>query len=134
MNFLENRILLRELLKQGDLMNTVNGGVRETYFKIESKGKDLVVELSNPSIRPEAFNFTIQGNELFINVMHVDQHQQTQNFIMYPLFFKIIRIPYFVDINKIEASYKSGKFKVLMPYNDNLPDKPYRINIRNLDN
>lgn len=134
MNFLEDKKLLRELLKQGDLMNTVNGGVRETKFKIESDGKDLIVQLSNPSISPEAFNFTIQGNELYINVMHIEKHLNSQNNTMYPLFFKVIRIPYFVEINKIEASYEQGKFKVLMPYNNSLPDKPYRINIRNLDN
>ena len=134
MNFLKDKKLLHELLKQGDLMNTVNGGVRETNFKIEKTGKDLVVELSNPSINPEAFNFTVQGNELLINVMHFDHEQNGQQFVMYPLFLKIIKIPYFVDINRIEASYEEGIFKVLMPYNNNLPDNPFRIRIKNLDN
>ena len=115
-------------------MNTVNGGVRETHFKIDQAGKDLVVELSNPSINPESFNFTIQGNELLINVMHFDNQSGDQNFIMYPLFFKIIRIPYFVDINRIEAYYEKGMFKVLMPFNNNLPRNPFKIDIKNLDN
>lgn len=133
MNFLNNKKLLNELLKQGDLMNTVNGGVRETHFKIDQMGKDLVVELSNPSINPESFNFTVQGNELFINVMHFNNKQNSQNFIMYPLFFKIIRIPYFVDINRIVAYYEKGIFKVLMPFNNNLPQSPFKIDIKNLD-
>jgi HSP20 family protein len=134
MNFLKNQRLLKELLNQGDLMNTVNGGVRETHFKIDQVGKDLLVELSNPSIHPESFNFTIQGNELLINVMHFGNKQIGLDYIMYPLFFKIIRIPYFVDINKIEASYERGIFKVLMPFNNNLPQNPFKIDIKNLDN
>ncbi len=134
MNFLKNQRLLDELLNQGDLMNTVNGGVRETHFKIDQVGKDLLVELSNPSIHPESFNFTIQGNELLINVMHFGNKQKGLDYIMYPLFFKIIRIPYFVDINKIEASYERGIFKVLMPFNNNLPQNPFKIDIKNLDN
>ena len=134
MNFLKKKNLLRELLLQGDLMNTVNGGVRETYFKIEKSGKDLVVELSNPSVNPEAFNFTINGNELLINVMQYEGLEDREQPVMYPLFMKVIKIPYFVDINKINASYEDGIFKVLMPYNNNLPENPFRLHIRNLDN
>lgn len=134
MNFLKNRKVLRELLKQGDLMNSVNGGVRETHFKFEKSGKDLVVELSNPSISPEAFNFTVHGNELLINVMQSQEQENDQQPIMYPLFFRVIKIPYFVDINRIEAYYEKGVFKVFMPYNNNLPENPFRIHIQNLDN
>ena len=134
MNFLNNKKVLRDLLHQGDLMNTVNGGVRETHFKIEKSGKDLVVELSNPSVKPDAFNFTVHGNELMINVMQSNEADQHGQSVMYPLFFKVVKIPYFVDINRIEAYYEKGVFKVFMPYNNNLPENPFRIHIRNLDN
>lgn len=134
MNFLKNKKVLRELLKQGDLMNTVNGGVRETHFSFEKSGKDMVVELSNPSINPEAFNFTIHGNELLINVMQYQKQHSNEQPLMYPLFFKVIRIPYFVDINRIKAYYEKGVFKVFLPYNNNLPENPFRIHIQNLDN
>jgi HSP20 family protein len=134
MNFLENKKILRDLLRQGDLMNTVNGGVRETHFKIEKSGKDLVVELANPSIKPESFNFTIHGNELMINVMQTGEDGEQEQSVMYPMFFKVVKIPYFVDINRIEAYYEKGVFKVFMPYNNNLPQNPFRIHIQNLDN
>lgn len=134
MNFLKKRDLLRELLHQGDLMNTINGGVRETYFKIEKSGKDLIVEVSNPSISPEAFSFTINGNELLINVMQYEDQEGGEQPRKYPLFLKVIKIPYFVDINEIKALYEGGIFKVLMPYNNNLPENPFRLHIKNLDN
>ncbi len=134
MNFLKNQKVLRDLLKQGDLMNTVNGGVRETHFQIEKSGKDLVVELSNPSISPEAFNFTINGNELLINVMQYQSEVGKEEPSIYPLFLRVIKIPYFVDINRIEAYYEKGIFKVFMPYNNNLPENPFSLHIQNLDN
>ena len=134
MNFLKDKKVLRDLLKQGDLMNTVNGGVRETHFKIEKSGKDLVVELSNPSISPEAFNFTINGNELLINVMQHQSEERDKDPLIYPLFLRVIKIPYFVDINRIEAYYEKGIFKVFMPYNNNLPENPFNLHIQNLDN
>lgn len=134
MNILENKTFLRDLLRQGDLMNTVNGGVRKTEFSIKKVGNDILIEVSNPSITPESFNFTINKNELLINVMRFDKSFSNGQPIMYPLFFKAIQIPYYVDINKIEAIFENGIFKVLLPYNNNLPDSPFRVHIKNIDN
>ena len=33
----------------------------------------------------------------------------------------------------IEATFENGVFKVLLPYNNNLPDNPYRVHIKNID-
>lgn len=134
MNILKNKTFLRDLLRQGDLMNTVNGGVRKTKFSVKKVGNDILVEVSNPSIMPESFNFTINKNELLINVMRSDKSFSNGQPIMYPLFYKAIQIPYYVDINKIEATFENGKFKILLPYNDNLPDAPFRVQIKNIDN
>jgi HSP20 family protein len=133
MNFLENRQILKELLQQGDVMNTVNGGVRETHFRMEKSGKDLIVELANPSIRPESFNISVHGNDLMINVLHAAGGRNTEEGRVYPIFARIIKIPYFVDINGIKAYYEDGLFKVLLPYNPALPENPFRIRIENLD-
>lgn len=134
MNILNNKIVLRDLLKQSDLMNTVNGGVRKTEFSIKKNGNDILIEVSNPSVTLESFNFTINKNELLINVMRFDKSFSNGQPVMYPLFFKAFQIPYYVDINKIEATFENGVFKVLLPYNNNLPNNPFRIHIKNIDN
>ena len=134
MNILDNKTFLRDLLGQSDLMNTVNGGVRKTEFSIKKVGNDILIEVSNPSIAPESFNFTINKNELLINVMRFNKSFSNGQPIMYPLFFKVIQIPYYVDINRIEATFENGVFKVLLPYNNNLPDNPFRVHIKNIDN
>ena len=134
MNILDNRTFLRDLLKQGNLMNTVNGGVRQTEFGIRNVGNDILIEVSNPSISPEAFNFTINKNELLINVMRFEKVFSNGQPVMFPLFFKTIQIPYYVDIKNIRAIFEDGIFKILLPYNNNLPNNPFRIQIKNIDN
>jgi len=126
-------MFLRDLLKQADIMNTVNGGVRQTEFNVKKIGDDIIIEVSNSSIAPEAFNFTINKNELLINVMHFENAFSNGHPMMYPLFFKVIVIPYYVDINKIEATYEQGIFKLLLPYNKNLPKTPFTVQVKNRD-
>ena len=133
MDFLKNRIFLRDLLKQADVMNTVNGGVRETDYSIRKVGKDILIEVSNPSVSPQAFNFTISQNNLLINVMYVEKEGDGDSPPMYPMFFKDIVIPYYVDINRIEATFENGVFTVILPYNTNLPKAPFNVQVKNRD-
>lgn len=133
MDFLKNKKYLGDLLKQTDIMNTVNGGVRQTDFNVKKIGEDILIEVSNPSIAPEAFNFTINKNELLINVMHFENAHKNGDPMMYPLFFKVIVIPYYIDINKIEATYEDGIFKILLPYNVRLPKTPFTVHVKNRD-
>lgn len=133
MEFLRNKKLLRELLKQADVMNTVYGGVRQTEYSAKNLGQDILITVSNSSVSPEAFNFTINKNELLINVMHFNMSYSNDQPLMYPLFFKAVKIPYYVDINRIEATYQDGLFKILLPYNNNLPKTPFSVKVRNRD-
>lgn len=134
MNLLDNRIFLRDILNEGDLVNTVNGGVRQTEFRIKKIGNDILIEVSNPSISPGSFNFTINKNELHINVRRTEGAYSNGEPVMFPLFFKAFPIPYYVDIKNIEAVFENGIFNVLLPYNNNLPKNPFKVQVRNIDN
>ena len=134
MNFLNNRTFLRDLLKQADVMNTVSGGVRKTEYGVQKVGNDILIKVSNPSVSPEAFNFTVNKDELLINVLHVEKSFISNQQLMYPLFYKVVVIPYYVDINRIEATYEEGIFKILLPFNNNLPKAPFSVKVKNRDN
>jgi len=133
MNFLNNHNVLRELLKQGDVMNTVNGGIRETSFQTRNLANGIIIEVSNPSLAPEAFNFTINKDELLINVMHMTRVPHSEQVFMFPAFFKSIKIPYNVDYKRIEAIYEHGIFRIFLPFNTTLPGDPFKVQVRNLD-
>jgi len=132
MNLLKDKSKLRNLIKHGDLMNTVHGGVRATHFSMEQDGDDLVVKVSNPSIDPKSFNFTIYNNQIIINALHIDQ-SEADNPIAFPVFTKVIDIPFYVDITRIEGVYEEGAFKIYLPYNRDLQRQPYPIKLRYLD-
>ena len=134
MNLLKDKKLLRTLIKQGDLMNTVYGGVRQTDFRIEQVGDDLMIRVSNPSIKPEAFHFTIQNNRLYINGLHKSgQNGEDGESLVFPVFSQMVTIPFFVDITKIEGIYEHGEFRIYLPYNKDLPKGPTPVNVRFTD-
>ncbi len=115
-------------------MNTVFGGVRQTDFRIENVGDDLLIRVSNPSIKPEAFHFTIQNNQIFINGLYTnDRVDQVSDPLVFPVFSKMVMIPFFVDITKIEGVYEHGEFRIYLPYNRDLPKGPTPINVKFID-
>ncbi|NJN27029.1 MAG: hypothetical protein HC819_14160 [Cyclobacteriaceae bacterium] len=121
---------MRQLLLQGDVMNTLSGGISETAFYTKNMGDDVVIEVSNKSVSPEAFNFTLQKDELHIHILHQTGGESP---MVFPLFFKSVKIPYSVDINNIEASYTDDVFRILLPYNHDLPTDPMRLQVKNRD-
>lgn len=132
MNFLKNKVLLREILRQGDLMHTIHGGIRETSFIVENAG-DLFIRVSNPSISPEAFNFTIHNNNLVISAVFTSTPREGEKILHYPIFSRVVKIPFFVDATKIEATYKNGTFTILLPKNEAISSEPKTLNVKFLD-
>jgi len=117
MNFIENRTLLRELLKQGDAMNTVNGGVRDTSYKLKNHASGIIIEVSNASLASESFNFTVDKDQLLIQVMYMNRVPNSDQILMFPTFFRIVKIPYNVEVERIEAIFENGMFRIFMPFN-----------------
>jgi HSP20 family protein len=132
MNLLKDRALLRELLLQGDLMNSVHGGVRQTEFRVETAGDDIMINVSNPTVSPESFSFTIFNDKLLINVLLTNVDQQAGKTYAFPMFSKVVDIPFYVDMSKIEATYEDQVFKIKLPSNPNIPRRPVHLKIRNV--
>ena len=133
MDFLKNKTILRDLLKHGDALNTINGGVSATHFVIDREGEDLLVKVSNSSVSPEAFNFTLNRDQLIISISYRGSAKDQNEGLMPPLFYRAVKLPYYVDINKIEAVFEEDEFRVLLPYNSGLPKSPKRIDIKKRD-
>ena len=132
MNLLKDRALLRELLMQGDLMNSVHGGVRQTDFEVEVVGDDIMINVSNPSVSPESFSFTIFNDKLVINVLLKTKDHKKGKVYAFPMFAKVVDIPYYVDMSAIEATYEDHIFRIRLPSNPNIPRRPVNLKIRNL--
>lgn len=123
MNLLKNKKLLRDLLKQGDLLNTINGGVSMTTVRLENHKDRLVIHLTTPGVPADAFHIILNGNKLTVFSLLLnkyspnDQEGDQINSINIPMFIRTFDVPVNVDLNAIEAIYEEGHLRIILPYN-----------------
>lgn len=133
MNLLNNKELLRGLLRQGDLINTINGGVSMTRVVKEQYDDEFVITLSAPGLSAEAFNVVLNENQLIVfSVLPdsgIDQDNQLFNI---PLFYRSFELPAYIDVDNIEALHDDNALRVELPFKKN--DMNFRkIDIRHLE-
>lgn len=120
MNLLNNKELLRGLLRQGDLINTINGGVSMTRVVKEQYDDEFVITLSAPGLSAEAFNVVLNENQLIVfSVLPdsgIDQDNQLFNI---PLFYRSFELPAYIDVDNIEALHDDNALRVELPFKKN---------------
>jgi HSP20 family protein len=128
MKIIKDKEFLRNIAHQIDLLNTVGGGVSETYVEVRKKKKSAVIYVWAAAVRPEAFRVVLHQNQL--TVFSVLQSDDNPNMAV-PLFNRTFMLPPQVDLSRIEAVYKNGELRVKMPYHD-AALHPRQIDIKEL--
>ena len=128
-NLLKNNELLRGLLKQGDLLNTINGGVSMTSVDMKETENAFIIKMSSPTVSADAFNIILNGNQLIIYSVLKEGKKIG---LPIPMFSRTFEIPEYVDADKIEAFRKNGEIKVILPFNDSSENQPRTIKIKQL--
>ena len=134
MKFL-NKDMWRGFANQADLINTLNGGVSMTSFNVTETNKDIVINVSAPSVRPESFNVFVDHSKLIVFSLinnEKDNDLDLEERLNLPLFYKQFDIPFHVDGNKIDAVYENGKLKITLPFKKNGIGLQRKIDIKNL--
>lgn len=134
MNILENKKLLRGLLKQADGMNTIGGGASVPVLKSMQSGNNLVLMLHIAGVSPEAYQVFVKDNELFMMVhnSYINESATWQNGDSVPRFVHKTVIPDFVDAENIEAFYEEGVLRVILPAKKMLPNKIRQIHVKQI--
>jgi HSP20 family protein len=134
MNLLENKKLLHRLLHQGDMLNTLNGGVVHTSVKQQRFEDKIEITATAPGLHPEQFQIVLNGNKLsvFTLVIPFSQDDIENEHAMFgvPMFYREIKLPAIVDKSQIKAEYEEGRLKIIAPFFDK-SDIQRIINIRN---
>lgn len=130
MNILGNKEHLRNLLQYGDLMNTVNGGTAHTSFTIENHTDEIIIKISNKTVPEDAFKFFVQQNQLIMHVLHMEKSSSDEPQLAFPIFSRILILPYYIDISRIEAFYIDGEFRIKLPFNQNIPKTPKALDVK----
>lgn len=120
MNLLNNKQILRGLLTQGDVLNTINGGVSMAQVVKEHLDDYFSISVSAPSLPAEAFNVVLNDQQLIIfAVLPESTVKEDDQFFNIPMFYKSFDLPPYIDIENIEAVHEDEKLSIVLPFNDN---------------
>jgi HSP20 family molecular chaperone IbpA len=122
----------KELLKNVDLMNTINGGISKPTVIMEREEKNYMVTARIPGVGPEKLRIEVKNNRLFLfHDIDIENPALYSGKKVIPFNIGYIIIPFDVNIKGIEAIYADKELKITMPFNE-LSDGYYkRIDINN---
>jgi len=99
-----------------DVLNTMHGGVSEPFisFREQPNGREIRVRV--PGIIREAMQAEINNNELF--VYYLIPVSSSGKLVHLPQVVYSQKIPYFVEVNGIKATYEENELVVRLPFNE----------------
>jgi HSP20 family molecular chaperone IbpA len=104
-----------DLITSIDVLNTINGGVSEPQMNMSHFEEYREIRLKVPGIKQEDVHVEVHNNNLsiyyFINMVSNDK------LIQLPRFVYNRSVPYFIDINKINARLENEELVVKLPFN-----------------
>lgn len=132
MNLLNNKKFLRGLLEQGDLINTINGGVSMTSVIKEQEDTEFTIKFSAPSVPGDAFNVVLNENQLIVfSVLPNSGFGQEDQLFNIPMFYHSYDLPPYIDIGKIEAIQDDQGLMIVLPFKESAIHKR-KIDIKHL--
>jgi len=105
-----------DLMTSVDVLNTMHGGVSEPFisFREQPNGREIHVRV--PGIIKEAMKAEINNNELF--VYYLIPVASSGKLIQLPQVVYSQKIPYFIEVNGIKATYEENELVVRLPFNE----------------
>jgi HSP20 family molecular chaperone IbpA len=111
----ERRFVTDELLASIDVLNTLGGGLSQPQMKLKQFSNHREIRLKVPGVKEENLHVEIHNNVL--SVFYTIFIQSNLELIEVPKVIYNKQIPYFVDAEKISASFKDELFTVTLPFN-----------------
>ena len=135
MNLLKNKELLKSLLKQIDIFNTINGGASMPAFEVVNNPGNMVIKVSAPGVPSESYHIWLDHLNLSVLAFMMKNVEEVaeggDNAVNIPMFVRTFQIPPNVDTDNIEAFTEEGVLRIILPYKGQ--DKLQRqINVKHL--
>jgi HSP20 family protein len=131
-NIFRNKEQLRDLLKQVDLFNTVNGGTVMTSVDIIGSEESVVIKVATPSVGVDAFHILLNYTRLTISVWIREENEGYEGRpVLVPMFAKNFDVPALVDLDGIVAEHENGELTVTLPFKNTIESLQRMIEIKN---
>lgn len=104
-----------DLITSIDVLNTLNGGVSEPQLNLEHYEDYKEIHLRVPGINLDDIRVEIHNNHL--SIFFLINIVCSERLIPLPRFVYNHDVPYYIDINKINARLEEEELIVNLPYN-----------------
>ncbi|HAA13982.1 MAG TPA: hypothetical protein DCE41_20755 [Cytophagales bacterium] len=132
-NFLANKPLLHGLLFQGDQWHTINGGVAQFRFSRKENKEGITLRAHVPTAHQDAYQLTIQGSKLIIQVHLESNEPGPEGFFRIPMHQRIVEIPAGVDITRIDAVHDDNGLRIFLPFVEGWSGEVRPVQIRDTE-
>ena len=109
-------IVSDEIIQTIDIANTLQGGISEPMVRLMRFPEYRQIELRVPGIGEDNMHVKINNNQLLVFYNHLIESRG--QVIAVPHFVYNKPIPYFIDANKIKATFENNVLTVQLPYNE----------------
>lgn len=109
-------IVSDEIIQTIDIANTLQGGISEPMVRLTRFPEYRQIELRVPGIGEDNMHVKINNNQLMVFYNHLIESRG--QVIAVPHFVYNKPIPYFINANKIKATYENNVLTVQLPYNE----------------
>ena len=104
-----------DLITSIDVLNTLNGGVSEPQLNLQHHEDYREIRLRVPGISLDEVRVEIHNNNL--SIFYLINITSSSRLIPLPRFVYNRNVPYYIDINKINARLEEEELIVNLPYN-----------------
>ena len=94
----------------------MHGGVSEPFVSFREQPASREIHVRVPGIIREAMQAEINNNELF--VYYLIPVSSSGKLIQLPQVVYTLKIPYFIEVNGIKATYEENELVVRLPFNE----------------
>ena len=130
MNLLRNKKALVNLLKHGDVLNTLNGGHSQVRVSVKQHKNEFVINVLAPGIDMESFDINLDIHRLHIAINLPHAYPDVAAY--HPIFARTFNLPGYVNTSQIVAQFKPGHLLVILPFQEITEDQRRKINIQHL--
>lgn len=129
-----NKEVLKSLLRQREILNTINGGCVMTKVDSKEENGNLVVKIYTPTVQAEAYTIILNQNILVVfSVLTLGTSESiTEELVNVPMFTRRFPLPKNVDEENIEAIHEDGELRVIIPLQQWRPSPARRIKIKQI--
>lgn len=106
---------LRKSLEAINAANTLNGGMAQTQIQLGQNESGYYASFYTPSAGEQAFKIILNANHLAVySLTHLEFGEERK--VEIPALLTAFPVPYFVDVEQIEAVYQRGRLEIFAPF------------------